>query len=425
MGDSNHSITTYCVDWEKTFSFIQSCPDDKYSAMCTYCSKPFKIDKSGAAQIKQHEKGVKHQLAAKGTSASTTGTLSLGTKKQTVKQTQLVFGGKSGTTASIKLFVTPENKTTKAETLMALKYVESNYSFASAASDSKLFSEMFPDSEIAKSYQMGETKVKYVIQYGISPYIQECNVTDMQSQPFTFKFDESTTSQVKKQYDAYIQYWSPEANRVVSTYCTSLFVGHCNSDDLVDHFFKVINLMKVNPKLLLHIGMDGPNVNKAFEERLRKELVDKHQATILDVGTCTLHKVHNAFRQGVDEMSFDFDKFVIDVSSFFKQSAARRKDYEMMEIFTDLEPHFAKKHVRSRWLSLRKACLRILEQYPNLKQYFLIFIPLQPNFKKDTKTSERYQRIVKVSHVNVTKSIPNKCIYDGLITHLGYMCVFS
>ena len=30
---------------------------------------------------------------------------------------------------------------------------------------------MFPDSEIAKSYSQGETKLKYVIQFGIAPYI--------------------------------------------------------------------------------------------------------------------------------------------------------------------------------------------------------------------------------------------------------------
>ena len=385
MSDRSHSITSYCVNWEKEFPFIKPCSADKYSAMCTYCSKSFKIDKSGAAQIKLHEKGVKHQKAVSIFQKSA------GNKKQS----QLVMGKDTQLTAT-SMF-SPEYKVTKAETLIALKFVESNYSFASATEDSELYKEIFPDSLIAKNYQMGETKVKYVIQHGISPYVSECKVNDLQNVPYTFKFDETTTSQVKKQYDAYIQYWSPSENRIISIYCTSLFVGHCNSDDLIDHFFEVITKMKTTPQLLLHIGMDGPNVNQAFQGRLRQELVDKHQTSIIDVGTCTLHKVHNAFRKGIEEMDFDIDVFVTDVSAFFKQSAARREDYLMMQTFTDLEPHFAVKHVTSRWLSLRKACLRILEQYSNLKQYFTVFIPLQANFKREVKNTNRYQRIVKVS----------------------------
>ena len=54
------------------------------------------------------------------------------------------------------------------ETIQALDFIQSNYSFASAADDSEKFWIMFPDSEIAKSYNQGETKWKYVIQFGTS-----------------------------------------------------------------------------------------------------------------------------------------------------------------------------------------------------------------------------------------------------------------
>lgn len=66
-----------------------------------------------------------------------------------------------------------------------------------------------------------------------------------------------------------------------------------------------------------------------------------------------------------------------------------------MEVFTDLAPRFALKHVCSRWLSLQKVCLRILEQYPNLKQYFLVYLPAQETFKKEIQNTRRYRRIAK------------------------------
>ena len=68
------------------------------------------------------------------------------------------------------------------------------------------FKAMFPDSNIAKAYSQGETKVKYYIQFGIAPYFKDELVKDIKGAGFCFKFDETKTSQVKKQYDGYITY---------------------------------------------------------------------------------------------------------------------------------------------------------------------------------------------------------------------------
>lgn len=51
------------------------------------------------------------------------------------------------------------------------------------------------------------------------------------------------------------------------------------------------------------------------------------------------------------------------------------------------------KHVSSRWLSLKKALNRIIEQWSNLKHYFLVFLPKEKNFAKDIETTQRYQSI--------------------------------
>ena len=73
---------------------------------------------------------------------------------------------------------------------------------------------MFPDSKIAEGYKQNETKIKYNIQYGIAPYFKEKLQKDFYHNPFSFKFDETTTSQVKKQYDRYVHYWSKTWKRI-------------------------------------------------------------------------------------------------------------------------------------------------------------------------------------------------------------------
>ena len=62
------------------------------------------------------------------------------------------------------------------ETIQALDFIQSNYSFASAADDSEKFWIMFPDSEIAKSYNQGEQLI----------------LDDIKRKPFSLLFDETT-----------------------------------------------------------------------------------------------------------------------------------------------------------------------------------------------------------------------------------------
>ena len=124
----------------------------------------------------------------------------------------------------------------KAELLQALHVVEKNISFASTKSDNERFRLMFPDSQIAKSYEQGDTKVQYIIKYALADHIKQGLIKDVAQTPFSFLFDETTTSQIKKKFDAYLIYWSEKSHLIEHSYIGSLFVGHCKSDDLVEHY---------------------------------------------------------------------------------------------------------------------------------------------------------------------------------------------
>ena len=89
-----------------------------------------------------------------------------------------------------------------------LTTVGKNYSFSIRADDSRRFKEMFLDSDFAKSYKQSETKIKYSIQFEIAPFVKKLIKEQIHDISFRFKFDERTTSQVKKQYVGFTQYWS-------------------------------------------------------------------------------------------------------------------------------------------------------------------------------------------------------------------------
>ena len=58
----------------------------------------------------------------------------------------------------------------------------------------------------------------------------------------------------------------------------------------------------MNNNLLLHLGIDGPKVNLSFETKLKE--FNKENSGFLQLGTCSLHPVHTAFKNGLQKLDF-------------------------------------------------------------------------------------------------------------------------
>ena len=99
-------------------------------------------------------------------------------------------------------------------------------------------------------------------------------------------------SHIKMQYDGYITFYSQSEKCVVTSYCESLFLGHCTANDLHNHFYEFMSKLGLDPKNLLNIS-----VNKSFLKKLRKDLQEKHCTCFIVIGTCPLHIVNNSFFQ--------------------------------------------------------------------------------------------------------------------------------
>ena len=89
-----------------------------------------------------------------------------------------------------------EELVAKTKIMQSLKHAPSNHSFVGANDDSNLFRLMLPDYEIARCYRQGEFKVRYSIQYDVTPYFKEQLLEDFRNSPFSFQFNENTTSQI-------------------------------------------------------------------------------------------------------------------------------------------------------------------------------------------------------------------------------------
>ena len=197
-------VVSYRPAWESQFNWIKK-DKNSNSAFCNVCQVSFRIDNSGLSQVKTRGSTKAHKDKE---------TLLSGKTSQKV----LVLKDNGISLSEESLTLSCADQVLNAETLQALDTVFSNHSFASTKVNNDKLRRMFPDSQIAKSVHQAETKTKYIIQFGVAPYVRKQVIEDFTGQPFTFQFDETTTSQIKKQYDGYVQFWSLSKNMIMNRF---------------------------------------------------------------------------------------------------------------------------------------------------------------------------------------------------------------
>ncbi len=155
---------------------------------------------------------------------------------------------------------------------------------------------MFPDSDIASSFQCGETKSSYLTVFGIAPFCNSLLMDRIRSlkDGCVLLSDECLNRKTQtKQMDIHLRFW--DNNAVVTCYFTSEFMGHATAEDMVEVFHKSIE--GLNYKGLAQLSMDGPNVNFKFQDLIQTELERDVNTVYLNVGSSGLHILHGTFKK--------------------------------------------------------------------------------------------------------------------------------
>ena len=223
---------------------------------------------------------------------------------------------------------------------------------------------MFPDSKIETNFSLSHTSSSYTIGEGMSPYFTRVLLDDLiQSKlPFCIHFDETRTTQVKKQMNLDLHYWSTKHQKVWSMFYTSLFFGHAEGDKVAEKMYDSMLVAGLPMNKLATLIRDGPNVNKTIFRKVNKRISEDHPnfPGLVDLGSCTIHMVHNAFGKALEQYGKDIDQLCTDLHSLFKYSAARHEDFKELQIEMDLELHNFCQHTEVQWLSIGPAIKRIL-----------------------------------------------------------------
>ena len=92
----------------------------------------------------------------------------------------------------------------------------------------------------------------------------------------------------------------------------------------------------------------------------------------------------------------------MNLHSFFKLSSARRVSYTELKELTEVAAQYVLRHSSVQWLTMKYIVIRIIEQWSNLKEYFLPFIPEQKEFKRSIKGTKQYESIAECVKDNMT-----------------------
>ena len=116
---------------------------------------------------------------------------------------------------------------------------------------------------------------------------------------FVISFDESFNEELEKeQMDFIVRHFKD--GEVKSRYLSSGILGHATAKDLRRAFEECTE--KLDLINLIQVSMDGPNINwKMLDLIVEDRNSNETYPNLLDVGSCSLHVVHGAFRTGMKQ----------------------------------------------------------------------------------------------------------------------------
>ena len=132
-------------------------------------------------------------------------------------------------------------------------------------------------------------------------------------------FDESLNKTTKsKQLDLHVRFWDNEAGQVLTRYMCSAFLGHCTAEDLLAKFQECASGLCMSR--VEQVSMDGPSVNWKFHRLLSEKLEQESGNHLIDIGSCGLHIVHTAIKDGALASTWNIRKLLSSLYFLFKDS---------------------------------------------------------------------------------------------------------
>lgn len=140
-------------------------------------------------------------------------------------------------------------------------------------------------------------------------------------------------------------------------------MGHATAEDMIEHFENCT--IDLNLRNLEQISMDGPNVNWKFHRLFQEKLTTTCDNTLISIGSCGLHIVHGAFKDGANASEWKIHNLLCSLYRLFKDTPARREDF----VKATHSNVFPLKFCSHRWLENVPVANRAVEIWESISKY--------------------------------------------------------
>ena len=281
---------------------------------------------------------------------------------------------------------------TRAEVKVTNFLVQHNIPLAAADHFGPLVRDIFPDSEIAKSYRSARTKTTCIPNGALMPHYKEQLVGRMQKEPFALATDGSSDNGIQKMNPLTVRFFDINKHRVTTELlhmCLTTGKNAGTEETIFSKVDEVLSSHKVPWKNCFGVAMDNASVNMGRHNSMKTRILAQNGA--IYIMGCPCHIVHNtadnASQAFAATSGFDAEDFSVDLFYWFDKSTQRKSVLADYYEFCDVEYRSIIKQVNTRWLSLETAVNRNLQQYDGLRSYFLSEHASQARFRHSTAIS--------------------------------------
>lgn len=251
---------------------------------------------------------------------------------------------------------------------MAYHTVKHHLSYASTDCNVKLLSHIFPDSSIAKKVTCGKTKCEALIKGVLGPQsVKELTellkVNDLN---FGIGFDASNKGN-QKCFPIAVRYFDESVG-----ICCKVLDFYEDSDEtavsMAQQVVSRISSHDIKLSQISSLAADNTNANFGKNNSLYVHL--KQKTPNLLKANCCAHIVHNTCKIGMNALSLDIEMLIIKLYNYFSSSAKRVSQLKDFFDFVNQEYSTLLRHVPTRWLSLKPAIDRLLQNLPAVISFF-------------------------------------------------------
>lgn len=309
------------------------------------------------------------------------------------------------------------DEVTKAEIIWTHNVVQSNSSGNSCTNIASTFKAMFPNHHVSTNFSLGKFKFSYMLTDCVGPYHRNQFLKDVDGAYYSLCFDETTNDASRNELHVDIRYYSEREKQVIQFHLETFFIENGLGDTIVAYLIKALKNANLPIERMITIGRDGPNVNKKVFRLMNAKYKEATGRNLIDIGSCDLHVVHNAFKAGLDVFGSDVADLLFNVHYFFDGEALRSSEYRDIQTKHGKPHHRFIKHVSSRWLTLLDSIYRFIEEWIAVNYYFFTHIPkkrattmnttVYKNVMKHLKVGTFKGKIKLISICALTKKIQN------------------